>query len=110
MLYDGTMSLIFATALCGWCKVRCGSEVRAWLAGLCDSVDSHKWPLTPRGLKQVIRTALRLCPPKSTPSLSSSLYNRTAQTVSLNLPEFSQFFLSGCVAEISAYTPVSGSS
>lgn len=79
-------------------------------SGCVTQWDCHKWPLTPRGLKQVIRTALRRYPPKSSLPLSPSLCSRTAPNVSLGLPEFSLFFLPGCVAGISANTPVSGSS
>ena len=92
------------------CKVRCGSEGGGAGTGCVTQWDCHKWPLTPRGLKQVIRTALRLYPPKSTLSPSSSLSSRTTANTSLNLPEFSLFFLPGCVAEIPANTAVSGSS
>lgn len=77
-------------------KVRCGSEVGAWLARAVTQWDCHKRLLTPRGLKQVIRTALHPCPPKSSLSLSPSLRTGTAQKVSLNLLEFPPFFARLC--------------
>lgn len=53
-------------------------------SGCVTQWNCHKRLLTPRGLKQVIRTAPHPCPPKS--SLASpSFHTGTAQKASLNL-------------------------
>jgi len=78
---------------CGWAQgpMWVGGKGVAG-SGCVTQWDCHKRLLTPRGLKQVIRTALHPCPPKSSLSLSPSLRTGTAQKVSLNLLEFPPFF------------------